>query len=77
MRKQFMVIAALASASLGGCAADTQTASGGYDSKCVPDGYATDCPNPTGTNPIAALWTAITGGPSTAHASSHPTRPPS
>ena len=77
MNMQFMAAAALVLASLGGCAADTQTASGGYTSKCIPDGYSVDCPNPTGTNPMAALWTTITGKPSAAHASASTTRPPS
>ena len=82
MNMRFMVAGALVLASLGGCAADTQTTSAGttsagYTSKCIPDGYATDCPNPTGTNPMAALWTTITGKPSAAHASASTTRPPS
>jgi hypothetical protein len=85
MKVQFVAAAALALASLGGCSGNSQTASAA-DPPCVttggpgdgavpPNEVSTTCPNLTGSNPIVALWSALTGGPSSARASASATRP--
>jgi hypothetical protein len=83
MKMQFMAAAALALLSLGACSADPQTAS--MDRQCIPSAVGDVSPspgydvgahcNPTGSNPMTALWSAITGGPSTAQASAPATQP--
>jgi hypothetical protein len=81
MKMQFLAAAALALVSLGACSADPQTAS--MDRQCTPSAVGDVSPgvdegahcNPTGSNPMTALWSAITGGPSTAQASTSATRP--
>jgi hypothetical protein len=85
MNKQFVVAAAFALVSLGACSADSHTAS--MDRQCIPDSAGDVSPspgydvgahcNPTGSNPMTTLWTAITGRPSTAHASALATQPSS
>ena len=83
MNKQFMVAAALALLSLGACSADPQTAS--MNRQCIPDSAGDVSPSPgydvgahcnsTGGNPMTALWSTITGGPSRAQASAPATQP--
>jgi hypothetical protein len=57
---RFMAAVALASASLGGCSVNPQTASA-TNTPCVPvsNQVAPACPAPTGVNPITALWSTI------------------
>ena len=83
MKVQFVAAAALALVSLGACSADPQTASAN-DTQCIPNSAVGDVSpgvdegthcNPTGSNPITALRSALFGGPSTAQASSSATRP--
>jgi hypothetical protein len=82
MKVQFVAAAALALVSLGACSADPRTAS--LDPQCIPTTVGDVSPganegahcNPTGSNPMTALLSALTGGPSTARASSSTTRPP-
>jgi hypothetical protein len=80
MKMQFIAAAALALVTLGACSGNPQTAS--MDRQCVPDsvgdvspgaGAGSHC-NPTGSNPMTALWSAITGGPSRAQASAPATQ---
>jgi hypothetical protein len=84
MNVRFVAAAVLALVSLGACSADPQTASVN-DTQCNPNSTVGDISpgvdegthcNPTGSNPITALMSALTGGPSTAQASSSATRPP-
>jgi hypothetical protein len=84
MKMHFVAAAALALVSLGACSANPQMASAN-DTQCVPTTVGDVSPspgydvgahcNPTGSNPFTALWTAITGGPSTAQASAPATQP--
>jgi hypothetical protein len=83
MKTQLVAAVALALVSLGACSADPQTAS--MDPQCVATTVGDVSPspgydpgahcNPTGSNPMTALWHAITGGPSTAQASAPATQP--
>jgi hypothetical protein len=81
MKMQFMVAGTLALLSLGACSADSQTAS--MDPQCIPTTAGDVSPganegahcNSTSSNPMTALWSAITGGPSTAQASAPATQP--
>ena len=85
MKMQFVAPAALALLTLGGCSANSQMASaadppciptaGPHDGAVPPNEVSTTCPNLTGSNPIVALWSALTGGPSSARASASATRP--
>jgi hypothetical protein len=84
MKMQFMAAATLALLSLGACSNDPQTAS--MDRQCIPDSAGDVSPSPgydagahcnsTGSNPFAALVSAMTGGQSSAQASA-PARQPS
>jgi hypothetical protein len=78
MKVQLVAAAALALACLGGCSDNSQ-----MTSACTPDvvgdvspgvDVGTHC-NPTSSNPMTALRSAITGGPSRAPASAPATQP--
>ena len=91
MKMQFAAVAVLTLLALGGCSGNSQMASatdppcvptaGPADGAVPPNEVAnggwnsTTCPNLTGSNPIVALWSALTGGPSSARASASATRP--
>jgi hypothetical protein len=65
MKMQFTAAAVLALLSLGACSADTRAA----NNDCAPSASQDPAPGSCATgNPLTALWSAITGGQSTAHA---------
>lgn len=84
MKIRFVVVMAMAVASLSACSSDPQTTTS-MSSECVPttsqdarydNNFGPNCPKPT-INPFAAVWQAMTGRPSTASASAPATRPSS